>query len=108
MLSMYLAQRGYKTGNVPLVPGIDPPRELLEIDPRKVFGLLVDAGTLLTVRRERVRALRTSPYSTYSDAEAVALELRRARQLFRSRGWRTVDISGKAVEENAARILELC
>lgn len=107
-LSMYLAQRGYKTGNVPLVPGIDPPRELLEIDPRKVFGLIVEASTLLTIRRERVRVLRASPYTTYADAEAVELELRRARQLFRSRGWRTVDISGKAVEENAGRILDLC
>lgn len=107
-LSMYLAQRGYKTGNVPLVPGIEPPRELLEIDPRKVFGLLVDVPTLLEVREARMRALRAPPRLDYADGDAVTAELRRARRLFRARGWRAVDITGRAVEENAARILELC
>jgi [pyruvate, water dikinase]-phosphate phosphotransferase / [pyruvate, water dikinase] kinase len=106
-LSMYLAQRGYRTGNVPIVPGIDPPRELMEIDPRKVVGLIADATSLLEIRRARVRHLRASPYLAYADAEAVAEELRRARDLYRRRGWRMVDITGKAVEEAAARILEL-
>jgi len=106
-LSMYLAQRGFRTGNVPLVPGIDPPRELLEIDPSKVFGLVVDSAALLGIRKARLRQLRVPPYDTYADAETVASELRQARRLFRQRGWKTVDITGKAVEENAARLLEL-
>ncbi len=106
-LSMYLAQRGYRTGNVPIVPGIDPPRELLEIDPRKVIGLLTDSSPLLEIRRARIRQLRASPYLAYADAEAVEEELRRARELYRRQGWRVVDITGKAVEEAAARILEL-
>ena len=54
---MYLAQRGYKTGNVPLVPGIDPPRELLDIEPSRVFGLTLDPATLVTIRRARLRSL---------------------------------------------------
>ena len=106
-LSMYLAQRGYKTGNVPLVPGLEPPRTLLELDPRKVFGLLADPEELLEVRRARVRGLGASPHRAYADPEAVVQELEHARRLFRERGWRTVNVSGKAVEENAARILEL-
>ena len=106
-LSMYLAQRGYKTGNVPLVPGMDPPQELLDLDPRKVFGLVVDESTLLEIRRARVKSLRASPYLTYADPEGVSQELRRTRRLFRVRGWRTVDITARAVEENASRILEL-
>jgi hypothetical protein len=106
-LSMYLAQRGYRTGNVPIVPGIDPPRELFEIDPRKVIGLVSDASALLEIRRARIRQLRASPYLAYADAEAVDEELRRARELYRRQGWRVVDITGKAVEEAAARILEL-
>jgi regulator of PEP synthase PpsR (kinase-PPPase family) len=104
---MYLAQRGYKTGNVPLVPGLEPPRALLELDPRKVFGLLADPEDLLEVRRARVRGLGAPPHRTYADPEAVVQELEHARRLFRERGWRTVNVSGKAVEENAARILEL-
>jgi hypothetical protein len=106
-LSMYLAQRGYRTGNVPIVPGIEPPRELLEIDPRKVVGLIVDASSLLEIRRARVRQLRASPYTSYAEADSVEQELRRARELYRRQGWRIVDITGKAVEEAAARILEL-
>jgi [pyruvate, water dikinase]-phosphate phosphotransferase / [pyruvate, water dikinase] kinase len=106
-LSMYLAQRGYRTGNVPIVPGIEPPRELMEIDPRKVIGLFSDASALIEIRRARIRQLRASPYLAYADADAVDEELRRARELYRRQGWRVVDITGKAVEEAAARILEL-
>ena len=106
-LSMYLAQRGYKTGNVPIVPGIEPPRELIEIASHKVIGLVVDSSALLEIRRARMRALRAPPYLTYADADAINQELRRARRLYRSQGWKTVDITSKAVEENAAKILDL-
>jgi hypothetical protein len=106
-LSMYLAQRGYKTGNLPLLPGLEVPQVLVELDRRKVFGLTVAPETLITVRRARMRTLGASPYLAYADPEAVIDELRRSRRLFRECGWRTVDITGRAVEENAARILEL-
>ena len=104
---MYLAQRGYKTGNVPLVPGIDPPRELLDIEPSRVFGLTLDPATLVTIRRARLRSLPSLTRLAYADPETVATELRWALRFFRAQGWRSVDISGKAVEENASRILEL-
>lgn len=106
-LSMYLAQRGYKTGNVPLVPGRGVPKELVDLDPRKVFGLVVSPAVLLEIRRSRVRALRASPHIDYADPDAVVDELRRVRRAFAERGWRVVDITNRAVEENAARILEL-
>jgi regulator of PEP synthase PpsR (kinase-PPPase family) len=106
-LSMYLAQRGYKTGNVPLVEGMDAPRALLEADPRKVFGLIIDVTTLLGVRQARVRELHSSPYSTYTDRDTIELEIDGAKRLFREQRWRSLDISGRAVEENAARILDL-
>jgi regulator of PEP synthase PpsR (kinase-PPPase family) len=106
-LSMYLAQRGYKMGNVPIVPGIDPPKELLDLDARKVIALIVDPSLLLTVRQARVRALGAAPHTHYADPEALLEEIRVARRLYRDQGWRVVDISGRAVEENAARILRL-
>ena len=105
-LSMYLAQRGYKTGNVPLVPGVDPPKELLELDNRKVFGLLIEPHALTTIRQARLRAIRASPRTAYTDIEAVANEVERARLFYRQNGWRSIEITGKAVEENASRILE--
>jgi regulator of PEP synthase PpsR (kinase-PPPase family) len=105
-LAIYLAHRGYKTGNVPLVPGMDPPKELFDVDPRKVFGLVASQETLIEVRRSRARALH-APWLDYADPEAVRAELQRARRMFRERGWRVVDITDRAVEENAARIIEL-
>lgn len=106
-LSMYLAQRGYKTGNVPLVAGIEPPKVLFELDARKVYGLTVDHATLMTLRINRLKVLRASPRSSYTDSDAVELELRRAKRLFREHRWRSIDITGRAVEETAARILDL-
>ena len=103
---MYLAQRGYKTGNVPLVPRVEPPKELLELDSQKVFGLLIDAAELLTIRQARLRAIKASPTSEYTDIDAVTEEVERARLICRRNGWRIVDVTGKAVEENAARLIE--
>jgi len=105
-ISMYLAQRGFKTGNVPLVPTMDPPRELLEIDKHRVFGLTIDPATLTPIRRERLRGLRSSSSSNYTDVESISNEIEESRRTFRRRGWRSIDITGKAVEESASRILE--
>ncbi len=105
-LCMYLAQRGYKTGNVPLIPGLDPPRELPDLDSQKVFGLLIDATELLTIRQARLRVINASPTSAYTDIEAVTEEVENARRFCRKNGWRIVDVTGKAVEENAARLME--
>jgi regulator of PEP synthase PpsR (kinase-PPPase family) len=105
-LSMYLAQRGYKTGNVPLVPGVEPPTQLLELNPRKVFGLIGDVENLTAMRRARARVMR-GRQTDYVDAEAIARELEESMRLFRTRGWRVIDVSGRAVEENASRVLEL-
>jgi regulator of PEP synthase PpsR (kinase-PPPase family) len=106
-LSMYLAQRGYKTGNVPIVPGIDPPTALLDLDPGKVFALAIDPSLLLTIRQARVRVLGVPPHATYADPESLLEEVRRSRRLYREKRWRVVDISGRAAEENAARILRM-
>lgn len=106
-LSMYLAQRGYKTGNVPLIPGLEPPKELLELSSWRVFGLTVDPGTLLSVRSARLRTMKAPSSTSYIDPDQVMLELDRARRLFRAHGWRTIDVSRRAVEENASRIIEI-
>ena len=105
-LSMYLAQRGFKTGNVPLVPGLDPPKELVELDKRRVFGLTVDPGTLLSVRTARLRSMRAPSSSDYTDPDQVELELDLARKLFRTHGWKQIDVSGRAVEENASKVVD--
>ncbi len=105
-LCMYLAQRGYKTGNVPLIPGLDPPRELLELDPHQVFGLLIDAAELTTIRQARLRTMKASPTTDYTDPAVIDEEVEHAKLLCRRQGWLVVNVTGKAVEENASRIIE--
>ena len=105
-LCMYLAQRGYKVGNVPLVPSIQPPRELMELDQKRVFGLIIDPAELTTIRQARLRAMNVLPTTDYTDIESVQDEIERAKLFCRRNGWRLIDVTGKAVEENAARILE--
>lgn len=112
-LSMYLAQRGFKTANVPIVPGATLPSELLTLRPEIVFGLMISPDTLMTIRETRERSIGAEPqlslqsYSGYSDFSEIQKELDAARRLFRKHGWRVVHISGRAVEETASRVLHL-
>jgi regulator of PEP synthase PpsR (kinase-PPPase family) len=85
---------------------MDPPKELLELNKDRVFGLTVDPGTLLSVRTARLRSMRAPSATDYTDPDQVMLELDRARKLFRARGWKQVDVSGRAVEENASKVID--
>jgi regulator of PEP synthase PpsR (kinase-PPPase family) len=104
-LSIYLAHRGWKVANVPLVKGIDPPSQLLEIDPKRVVGLIIDPNRLVEVRAARLRNLGQDPRVAYADLDGVEEEIRHARGFFRGRGWVLVDVTGKAVEETANEVL---
>jgi regulator of PEP synthase PpsR (kinase-PPPase family) len=104
-LSIYLAHRGWKVANVPLVKGIDPPSQLFEVDPRRVVGLIVDPQRLAEVRAARLRNLGQDPRAAYADYEAIEEELAYARKFFRKHPWVIVDVSEKAVEEAANEVL---
>ncbi|SNB47578.1 pyruvate, water dikinase regulatory protein [Geobacter sp. DSM 9736] len=106
-LSIYLAHKGYKVANVPLVYGIAPPPELFEIDQRRVVGLMIDAERLVELRVARLRQLRQSPRGSYADYDAVVEELNYCRQLYRKNPeWQVIDVTNKSVEESAAEILK--
>jgi regulator of PEP synthase PpsR (kinase-PPPase family) len=105
-LSMYLAHKGYKVANVPLVKGIDPPMEIFEIDQKKVVALAIDAKRLVELRSARLRNLRQNPRGSYADFEAIAEELDWCRQLYRKHPeWQIIDVTNKSVEESASEIL---
>ena len=105
--SQYIAHRGYKVANVPLVMGIPLPKEIEQVDPRRVFGLLVDPSTLVEIRRTRMKHLGMAPGNEYGDIRRVREELEHCRKLFAAHPeWSLFDISGKAVEETASTILE--
>lgn len=103
-LSMYLAFKGYSVANVPLAPGVEPPVELFDLDPRRVFGLVTDVEVLLDIRNERMRELG-SYVSGYAQREKVERELEEARALMRRIGCIVVHTDNRAVEEAAQEII---
>ena len=106
-LSIYLAHKGYKVANLPLVNGINPPGELFEVEQNRVVGLIIDAERLVELRIARLRQLRQNPRGSYADYEAVVEELNACRQLYRRNPeWQVIDVTNKSVEESAAEILK--
>ena len=107
-LSMYLAHKGFKVANLPLVPEIPPPRELFEIDQEKIYALIIDLNSLARVRCERLKQLGLPPDAEYAARENIARELRWCREFYaRHPTWPVVDTSGRAVEETAAEMVRI-
>lgn len=107
-VSTYLAQKGYKVTNIPLVLGIDPPRELSEIDQSKICAFTIDLQALVRIRQSRLQHLGLPPDTEYAMREHVMQELRYARQIFsRNPSWPVIDVTSKAIEETASIILAM-
>jgi regulator of PEP synthase PpsR (kinase-PPPase family) len=109
--SFYLANRGIKAGNIPLVPGIALP-PALDNPNCPVVGLTLDPQALIDIRRHRLRMLGTSTVGhhdsgEYTNQEAVTAELLWAKRLCTSRGWPVIDVSRRSIEETAATIIQL-
>jgi len=106
-LSMYLAHKGYKVANVPIVLGIEPPKELYQVEKSRVVGLIIDAKRLVDIRSARLRNMRQSPRGSYADYQRVEEELDYCRKLYRKHpDWQVIDVTNKSVEESAAEILK--
>ncbi|KAG2684228.1 hypothetical protein I3843_10G066200 [Carya illinoinensis] len=109
-LSIYLAQKGYKVANVPIVMGVELPKGLFEVDPEKVFGLTINPLVLQTIRKARARSLGFSEEtrSNYSEMDYVREELEVAGRIFAQNPvWPVIEVTGKAIEETAAVVLRL-
>ena len=104
---LYLANRGIKMANVPIVPGIAVPAALESLAGPLIVGLTTTADRLLLVRRARLLAHRQDGETEYIDAAAVRAELVAARKLFERYGWPVIDVTRRAIEETAAAILSL-
>jgi [pyruvate, water dikinase]-phosphate phosphotransferase / [pyruvate, water dikinase] kinase len=105
-LSMYLGYLGYKTANVPIVKGIDPPQELFEIDPAKIVGLTLEASRLAEIRQERLRHMG-SRKRQYAELEQIYEELEQAAAVQRRLGCPVLEVSELSIEETAHRIIRL-
>jgi regulator of PEP synthase PpsR (kinase-PPPase family) len=104
---LYLANRGVKAANIPLVPGVPLPDELANLKTPLIIGLSKDPQQLVELRRTRLRELHESSATDYIDLEHVRREIQEARRLFAERGWPVIDVSRRAIEETAAEIVSL-
>ncbi len=104
---IYLANRGVKAANVPLVPGCPPPPELDQIVRPLIVGLTNDPERLTQIRRNRLRLLNPGVDMSYADPEMVKQEVTNARRYFTRKGWPVIDVSRRSIEETAAEILML-
>jgi [pyruvate, water dikinase]-phosphate phosphotransferase / [pyruvate, water dikinase] kinase len=105
-LSMYLGYMGYKTANVPIVKGIDPPPELFEIASEKIVGLTLEATRLAEIRQERLRHMGSSK-RRYGELVEIYDELEQATAVQRRLGCPVLEVSELSIEETAHRIIRL-
>jgi len=105
-LSQYLALKSLKVANVPIVPEVDPPHELYQIDPSKCIGLAISPEQLNDIRKERLKALGLGSQATYAKLERIYDELKYFEKIVTEIGCQVIDVSNKAVEETANTILE--
>jgi [pyruvate, water dikinase]-phosphate phosphotransferase / [pyruvate, water dikinase] kinase len=103
--SIYLANRGYKTANIPIVIESPPPETLYSLKHPLVVGLITSAERLIQVRRNRLLSLNQAPETDYVDAEAVAREVAFARRMFADNDWPVIDMTRRSIEEAAAAII---
>ena len=104
---LYLANRGIKAANVPFVPGVPLPPELLEAKHPLIVGLTNDPERLIQLRRNRLDLLHHDQATEYTDIDAVRTEVREARRAFVERHWPVIDVTRRSIEETAAAIMKL-
>ena len=105
--SIYLANRGYKVANYPLVPGVPMPLDQVPSEGLFVVGLLKDPRRLAAIRRNRLQSMNEREDSEYANLDRITEEIAAARRLFEEQGWPTINVSRRSVEETAAAIINL-
>jgi regulator of PEP synthase PpsR (kinase-PPPase family) len=104
---IYLARRGVRAANIPLVPGVPFPEKLLKLKDPLFVGLTEDAGRLVQVRRNRLKADEHDKHhgdNRYLEPDHVAQEILDARRFFTKNGWPVIDVTRRSIEETAAEI----
>ena len=106
--SIYLANRGYKTSNIPIISEVSLPKKITD-NPKItcVVGLLSEASRLRDIRKNRISLLKEKDSNTYIALEKIESEVKLSKDLFRKYGWPTIDITRKSVEETAASVIKI-
>jgi len=106
--SIYLANRGYKVANIPIIPNKNIPKQLIENYKKTcVIGLVCDATRLSDVRRNRIQSMHEDRPSDYTNKKEILNELENSKKLFKKYNWPIIDVTRKSVEETAASIIKI-
>ncbi len=107
--SIYLANRGIKTGNIPLVPNVPLPPAIAELRNPLIVGLIASPERIVQIRQNRLLSLHADHdrETPYVDRMSVAAEVAQSRRLFAQNGWPSIDVTRRSIEETAAAIIDL-
>ena len=104
---IYLANRGYKAGNIPLVPGAPLPAVIEQFDDPLIIGLVASPDRIVQIRQNRLTSLHESQSTDYIDQDRVRDEMRQAKRMFVKKGYPIVDVTRRSIEETSAQIINL-
>jgi len=106
--SIYLANRGYKTSNIPIIPNKNLPEQIIKNSKNAcIVGLVCDPSRLSDVRRNRIQSMHENRPGDYIDEKKILNELERSKKLFKKYNWPIIDVTRKSVEETAASIIKI-
>ena len=105
--SIYLANKGLKTSNIPLVNEMIIPQDVMKSDSLCVIGLVTEAERLFDIRRNRLNSLKENEASDYTNLEKIRAEVDRSKKIFKQNKWPIIDVTRKSVEETAASIIKI-
>jgi [pyruvate, water dikinase]-phosphate phosphotransferase / [pyruvate, water dikinase] kinase len=105
--AIYLANRGLKTTNIPLIPGVPPPPVLETLRLPLIVGLIASPERIVQIRQNRLLSLKADDSSSYVDRDSVANEIASSRRLFARNRWPVIDVTRRSIEETAAAIVDL-
>ena len=107
-LSIFLSHKGWKVANVPLVLNQSLPKEIFEVDQRRVIGLIIDADSLYRIRRNRLEKFGQDPGSEYASKQHIHQEIEYALEIYKkNRRWPIFNITDRALEETASEIVKI-
>jgi len=104
---IYLANRGYKAGNIPLVPGAPLPAILDSFTKPFIVGLVAAPDRIVQIREQRLMGLRQNQQTDYIDQDRVRDEMRDAKRMFHRKGYKVIDVTRRSIEETAAQVINL-
>ena len=105
--SIYLANKGLKTSNIPLVNEMSIPKDLMDAENMCIIGLVTEAERLFEIRRNRLNSLKEKEISDYTNLEKIKIEVEKSKKIFKKNKWPTIDVTRKSVEEAAASIIKI-